>query len=118
MSIETLLQDLTAAVQANTAALQGKAHATAGKAETKATTGKTDKAASANKSKISKAEMQAALNKVKEEKGTAAAKKLIANAGFDKLAEVSEDKYQELYDAAKAELGEGGDDDTGSDDGL
>lgn len=119
MSLEQALAANTAALEANTAALLGAA----GKTTTtgKTTADKTEKAGktekSSSKSKHTKAEMQAALNDVKEQKGTAVAKKLIKEAGFDKLADVTEDKFDELYDAAKAELGDG-EGEGSSDDGL
>lgn len=110
MSIETLLQNLIDAVNANTAAI--KAAGTAATAETPTATAekqtrtraKKDEAAKPAGPKHTKAEMQAALNEVREAMGTAKAKELIKNAGFDKLADVTEDKFDELYDAAKALL--------------
>lgn len=121
MTIEAKLDALTAAILGLTAAITSGASAGAA-------AGKTDKAAAIEKKadkpaatekkakpSISKAEMQAAVNEVKENFDTATAKALIKAAGFDKLADVTEDKFQELYDAAKekiAELGgsgEGGD---------
>lgn len=119
MTIEAKIDALTAAVLGLTAAISSGASAgvAAVKADKPAAV-KADKPAAAEKkakSSISKAEMQAAVNEVKENFDTATAKALIKAAGFDKLADVTEDKFQELYDAAKekiAELGgsgEGGD---------
>ncbi|MCB1865152.1 MAG: hypothetical protein KDG50_06950 [Chromatiales bacterium] len=64
---------------------------------------------SASKPKHSKAEMQAAVNEVKEKLGTPAAKELIKSVGFEKLAEVTEDKFDALYEAAKAKVADDGD---------
>lgn len=117
MSLEQKIEALTAALEANTAALLG-----GGKAAASITTGKKETAAGKketvekSKSTRSKAEMQAAVNEVKEAKGTKAAKQIIADVGFEKLAEVTEDKYDALYDAAKKLLE--GEDEGSSDDGL
>lgn len=119
MSIESKIDDLIAALNANTAALTGGAKASttseakAEKAEKPKAT--KEKAADKPKSKYTKAEMQAAVNEVKEQKGTKVAKDLIKDAGFDKLADVTDDKIDELYLAAKAALGEG---EESGDDGL
>lgn len=122
MSIETKIDELIAALNANTAALKGagtgetKAAAAETKAE-KTTKSKSEKAEKAEKAKSThtKAEMHAAVNEVKEQFGTKVAKELIASVGFEKLAEVTDDKVDELYLAAKANL-EGGAGE--SDDGL
>lgn len=122
MSIETKIDELIAALNANTAALKGagtgetKAAAAETKAE-KTTKSKSEKAEKAEKAKSThtKAEMHAAVNEVKEQFGTKVAKELIASVGFEKLAEVTDDKVDELYLAAKAKL-EGGAGE--SDDGL
>lgn len=119
MSLEQKIEALTAAIEANTAAL----NANGGKAASTGTaSGKGGKAAkggakSESKPEHSKEEVQKLLNEVREQKGTKAAKTLIADAGFDKLADVTEDKYDELYAAAKAVLEEGGDEKE-EDDGL
>lgn len=112
MSIETLLQNLIDAVNANTAAIKGAPaaastapaadNAPAAEKQTRSRAKKEE--AKSTGPKHSKAEMQAALNEVREALGTAKAKELIKNAGFDKLADVTEDKFDELYDAAKALL--------------
>lgn len=107
MSIETLLQNLIDAVNANTAALQGAGKpvaAATGDAEKTTRTRTKKEETKAPASTRSKAEMQAAVNEVKEALGTAKAKELIKKAGFDRLADVTEDKYDELYDSAKALL--------------
>lgn len=112
MSIETLLQNLIDAVNANTAAIKAAGTGAAATAEAPTATAekqtrtraKKDEAAKPAGPKHTKAEMQAALNEVREAMGTAKAKELIKNAGFDKLADVTEDKFDELYDAAKALL--------------
>jgi hypothetical protein len=127
MSIELKIDALIAALEANTAALQGAGGAAktgassdaAGAAE-KTTRTRTTKAKDEPKaaSKRSKAEMQAALNEVREALGTAKAKGLIKGAGFDKLADVTEDKFDALYDAAKALLDTDGAGEETEDDGL
>lgn len=53
-------------------------------------------------SKRSRGEMQAALNEVKEVFGTSRAKKVIADAGFEKMADITEDKFDEVYDTCKS----------------
>lgn len=123
MSLEQAIEALTAAIQANTAALQA---ISAGSTKDSEATAKPEKASSAkaaakpapaakSEPKRTRAEMQAAVNEVKERKGIKAAKGLIKRAGFDKLADVTEDKYEELYEAAKRELEA---DDGAEEDGL
>lgn len=100
---------LTAAITASggaTAAITASGGATAAAPVTPTKPAKTEKPAAAAKAKHSKAEMQAAVNEVKENFDTATAKALIKAAGFDKLGDVTEDKFDELYDAAKAKMGE------------
>ena len=57
---------------------------------------------------------------MKENFDVATAKALIKEAGFDKLGDVTEDKFDELYEAAKAKMAEleGDDGEEGGDDGL
>ena len=109
MSIEAKIETLTQAILALTAAMSGNKAAVTGGGKTgggKKTGG--TKAAT-------KSEMNAAVNEVKEQKGVAAAKKLLKGAGFEKLADVTADLYQEVYDAAKEVL-EGECDPAGDDD--
>lgn len=124
MSLEQRIEELVAAVKENTAALNalrasgGVAAADAGEKKTSAAASSTlyakvEKPAPATKGpKHTKAEVHAALNELKELKGTKVAKDLIKKFGFDKLADVTEDKYDELYEAAKRLIeSEDGDDD-------
>lgn len=105
MSLEQAIVALTAAVEANTAALGGKAPV-AGKAEKPAATSKP--AASAYEPKHSKEEMKAALAEVKEKQSTLAAKEIIKEVGKqDKMDEINDPKIIDLtYAAAKAKLAE------------
>ena len=131
--LEQKIEALTTAVEALTAILTSQggaaaaapAAATAAKTEDKAPAAAdkpkrtTTKAAAADKPKRTKAEVQAAVNEVKENFDVATAKGLIKAAGFDKLGDVTEDKFDELYEAAKAKMAElEGDGDEGGDDGL
>lgn len=130
--LEQKIEALTTAVEAMTAILTSQggaaaaapAAATAAKTEDKAPAAadkpkRTTKAAAADKPKRTKAEVQAAVNEVKENFDVATAKALIKDAGFDKLGDVTEDKFDELYEAAKAKMAElEGDGDEGGDDGL
>ena len=122
--LEQKIEALTTAVEALTAILtsQGGAAAAAPAAPAAAAAAKTeDKApAAADKPKRTKAEVQAAVNEVKENFDVATAKGLIKAAGFDKLGDVTEDKFDELYEAAKAKMAEleGDDGEEGGDDGL
>lgn len=106
MSIEQALAALTAALEANTAALGGaKAAPAAGKTD-KPAAGKA--AAAAYEPKHTKEEMQAALAEVKEKAGTPAAKEIITEIGkAAKMAEITDPKIIDAcYAAAKAKLAE------------
>ena len=136
--LEQKIEALTVAVEALTAILTSQggaaaapaaaapaaaAPAAAAKTEEKAPAAdkpkRTTKAPAADKPKYTKAEVQAAVNEVKENFDVATAKALIKEAGFDKLGDVTEDKFDELYEAAKAKMAElEGDGDEGGDDGL
>lgn len=96
MSIETLLTNLTAAIEANTAAmLKSGGAAAAGK-----TTGEKK---TAEKKGPTREEMEAALSAVKEKHGTKAAKEIIADVGkAAKMAEIEEANFKAVLDAAKA----------------
>lgn len=112
MSIETKIDELIAALNANTAAILGNAGATGTTAE--ATTEKkgpgrpkketAEAAAPAPaKPKRTQEEMVAALEEVKEKINLDAAKKIISEVGgVSKRAEIPADKYEAVYDAAKA----------------
>lgn len=130
MSLEQALNDNTATMKLLIAALAAAGTVTAASTgtaadagETKTTTGKgTGGKGAAGKTSAPKGptveEMQAAVNEVKEKFGTAEAKAIIEGAGgVKKMAEIPESKYKAVFDAAKAKL-EGGDDDQGGDDDI
>jgi hypothetical protein len=104
MSIEQALAALTAAVEANTAALGGAKTAApaASKPAAEKSTAKT------YEPKHAKEEMQAALAEVKEKAGTPAAKEIITEIGkATKMAEITDPKLIDAcYAAAKAKLAE------------
>lgn len=109
----------TAAVEALTAAQGGAAApADAGSKTTGKTTGKgTNKTTKTEpKSKYTKQQVTDAIVALKDAKGQADAKEVLAASGFAKLAEITEDKFDELYEAATAALGGG--DDAGEDDDI
>ena len=94
--------------------------AAAGKTTTgKTTTGKTTTKTTTKTEgpKTSRADLNAALTEVKEQKGASVAKGLIKSVGkSDKLGEVEDQYVDALFAAAKKELGdEAGDDDAGDD---
>lgn len=102
MSIEKALADLTAAVEANTAALKaggGAAATTKVAKETKET--------KVAKPTHTREELAAIMGKVKAEKSSDVAKALILSDGKSaKLAEVAEENIDALYAAAEAKLKE------------
>lgn len=116
MSIEKALADLTAALEANTAAL--KAAGTAGSAGAaapaaapeKTTRGKKNAEAEAPAKKTgpthTREEMVAALNDVKEKKGLQDAKAIITDVGgVTKMADIPDEKIDAVFEKAKAVLG-------------
>ena len=125
--IETLIQNLNAALNANTAALGGAAASTdnvAADAAATATTGKTTgKTTTTGKGKTTapkgptREEVVALLTKIKDEQGAAEAKPLVALAGVAKMAEIPDDKLKLVFDAATKKLA-GEDDDAGDDGDL
>ena len=105
MSLEDAITKLTAAVEANTAALKGAG-------------GSTGKAAKETKTetytpKHDKSKMTAALNEVKEKFDAATAKGIIKTVGgADKMADINDpQKIDETYEAALKKLAEKKDDD-------
>jgi len=107
MSLEQAIQALTAAVEANTAALKGAGAKPAASAST--TTTKAEKPAAAEyAAKHSKEAMTAALNEVKERFGTPVAKSIVTDVGkAAKMAEITDPKLVDAcYEAAKAKLAE------------
>jgi hypothetical protein len=114
MSLETLLENLIAAVNANTAALQGGS--TAGAASEKATTAKSEKATTAKsekattakttKPKFSVEQASSLLLELKEAHGVEHAKAILTENGVAKMAEMPAEKAEAIYEAAKAKLEE------------
>jgi hypothetical protein len=122
---------LTEALIANTAALGGKAPAKGGDdAEEKKTTTRSrassknnddepeEKKTTSRAKKVTREDVTALLNKVKEDLGAPVAKKLIKDVGeAERLAEVDDDLLEALFKAANKKLdaadagGKGGDDD-------
>jgi hypothetical protein len=106
MSLEQAIQALTAAVEANTAALKGAGASKPAAAPAPAPAAKP--AAAEYAPKHSKEEMTAALNEVKERFGTPVAKSIVTDVGkAAKMAEITDPKLIDAcYDAAKAKLAE------------
>lgn len=106
MSLEQKIEALTAAIEANTAALL--AGGTSAPAAT--TTTKTTKAEKAPKvdeyvAKHTETEARAAIEKVKVDKGVPAAKAIIKAVGFDKLGDIKKaEDFDKLYDKAQEAL--------------
>jgi hypothetical protein len=90
MSIENALAALTAAVEANTAAIKAMGTAAPAAAAEKTTKpAKTGKSDGGYTPKHDKAQMQAALIEVKESKGVGEAKRIIKDIGKqDKMADI------------------------------
>lgn len=113
MSLEDAILKLTAAVEANTAALKagGSAPAATGKAAKEPKT--ETKTEAAYTPKHDKSKMTAALNEVKEKFDAATAKGIIKNVGgAEKMAEINDpQKIDETYEAAIKKLAEKKDDD-------
>jgi nitrogenase molybdenum-iron protein alpha/beta subunit len=113
MSIDKSIADLIAALDRNTAALQGAAGTTSAAASTekaeKTTKGKATKEEAA---KVTQEQVNAALIKIKDDFGMEHAKAIITDIGkAAKMAEIKPAQYQAVYDAAvkkHAELSEGG----------
>lgn len=124
MSLEQAIAENTAAVKELAAALKAAATAAgdAGATTTKSakdtkTAKETTSKTKAYEPKYTKAQAQAAANEVKETKGVPAAKALIADLGYAKLAEIEKpEDIDKLYEAAKALLGEGAE--AGADDNI
>ncbi len=113
MSLETDIQDLTAAIKENTAAVKSKGGGSAA-ASDGATAGKTKpKAAAATK--FTADQVRAGVNKVKDEVGLPAAKKIIADAKHPGLKELLLDAkcFDTVMAAVEAALKPADDDDDG-----
>jgi len=121
MSIETKIDELIAALKANTAAHTGKAGtASTGTTTSTASTGKsggTKTTKAAYEARFDKASAQALANRVKDEKGVQTIRGIIKDLGYEKLVDISKpEDLDKLADKCKDELGEGGDEGGGSDD--
>lgn len=120
MSLEAAIATLTAAVEANTAALLGKSgggKSSAGADDdgAKTSTRRRTSTKSDDKPKYTADDVKAAAVKVKEELGTKAAKDLIKDHGADELAKLKPAVFADFIEAAGKLLA--GDDDGGDDDG-
>lgn len=109
MSIEDALAKLTAAVEANTAAIKagaGKPAADAPPAKPSTESkGKGNKETPPAKPKNDRSAVNAALEKVKEDKGVEDAKKIIAEVGgVAARKDIPEDKFDAVVDACKKVL--------------
>ena len=108
MSLEQKIEALTAAIEANTAALlAGGTSAPAATTTTKTT--KAEKAPKADEyvAKHTETEARAAIEKVKVDKGVPAAKAIIKAVGFDKLGDIKKaEDFDKLYDKAQEALAE------------
>ena len=108
MSLELAIQELTAAVKAQTEFLAGatvtqtSAATAKPKAETKAKPAPEKKAKPA--SKYTREEMQAMLVRVNNEIGKPEAKAIIAEAGFDAMKDISEEMLETIVAACEAAL--------------
>lgn len=124
-----VLELLIEALNANTAALNAAAAAggsTSAPAETKSTKTTSTKSTSTKKAddkkagpKHTKAETTEAIVTLKDTVGVEAAKALLGAHGFKKVADITEDKFDALFDEATAQLeahNAGGDDENGDDD--
>lgn len=105
MSIEQKIEALTAALEANTAALKAAGGTTA--ATKPAAAAKTVKEPAKPACVNTREAMQALLKKVKEEKSADDAKGIIKEVGgVEKMADIPEDKIDAVFDAATAALEE------------
>lgn len=128
MSIEQTLAALTAAIEANTAAIlasstNAPAEAPAAAKEESKPAPRTRKAAPAAAKeevapKYTAEQVKAAAVKVKNEKGTKVAKDLIAEHGAAELAKLKPENYEAFVLAAEALLAGEDDESVDGDDGL
>lgn len=118
-SIEELLSGLTAAIEANTAAILGSGTnvaAAPAKAEAKASKPAGKKAADKPASKFTADQVRDTLIKVKSEVGEDEAKRIISEVGgYEKLAQLVADpsKFDSVMEAAEVALSGDGDEDSG-----
>lgn len=109
MSLEEKIDKLTAAVEANTAALLKGGAAASGKSDTAGAGkgGTNNKTESGDK--ITREQVNAALAKVKDVKGVDVAKSLIADAaGVSKMADIKDTKFKAVMAACEKTLGDDG----------
>jgi hypothetical protein len=122
MAIESLIEKLIAALEANTAAHTGKSGATGEKEEAKSTGKTTGKATGKAKSeeggeeeekpkttgkggkKVTREELTAIMNKVKDDLGAPVAKAIIKSFEVERLAEIDDSDIEAAYKKAKAKL--------------
>lgn len=106
-----ILETLIEAINRNTAAIESAqspaatvtpAEPVEDKAEPKKAEPKKAAPKKAPASEHSRAEVTEAIVALKEAKGTAAAKSVLSDNGFAKLADITEEKYDDLYAAAIA----------------
>lgn len=110
MTLEALIIGLTAALEANTAALNANGGSAAADTGAEKTTS-TKKTSSTKKTtpektgpKHTKAEATAAVVALKDAAGAPAARELLASFGIDKVANIPEDKFDEVFDGATKAL--------------
>lgn len=123
-----VFEQLIEALNANTAALNAAAAAagnTSAPADTKSTKSTSTKTTTKKEPekktgpKHTKAETTEAIVTLKDTVGVDAAKQLLAAHGFKKVADITEDKFDALFDEATAQLeahNAGGDDENADDD--
>lgn len=126
-SIELLIEALNKNTESNLALLaargegsfSGTTVASSDTAAAPKSTGKKTAAKKEEKSgpKYSKAEVTETIVALKTTKGADAARAFLKEHGFAKLADITEDKFDTLYEGAKALL-EGGDEEEASDDDI
>lgn len=115
-TLELLIEALNRNTEALLAA-NGAAPAAADTKPAKTTPAKPAKPAKAAGPKHTKAETTEVVVAVKDTIGVDAAKKLLADHGFKKVADITEDKFDVLYDEGKALLdAQGGEEENGEDD--
>ena len=106
MTLEALILGLTAALEANTAALNanGGSAATGTDAGAEKTTSTKKTTPEKTGPKHTKAEATAAVVALKDAAGAPAARELLASFGIDRVANIPEDKFDEVFDGANKAL--------------
>lgn len=134
MAIESLIEKLIASLDANTAAHLGKAAPAKSKPaaeeeeEKPKTTGKKapakkdeeeeEKPKTSGKKKITREELTAIMNKVKDDLGAPVAKAIIKSFDVEKLAEIEDSDIEAAYKKAQAKLDKAAQEAEGENDGL